>query len=323
MTYPASDRFLVGVNLPWIGYGTDVGASAWYPNGGLSAEPAALDLLDRTFATLADDGVSIVRTFLLCDARSGVQFDGHGRPTGLDQAVFPDIDALVAAAERHRLHLMPVLLDFHLCAPPRIVEAVQLGGRSQLITDPDARTALLDLVIRPVAERYGKDEAIVAWDVMNEPEWCLASGPLSGRTAVPFDTLQDFLAEAVRCVRESARQPVTIGCATTNRLDLVQPLDLDFYQVHWYEHLGWDALERPVRDLGLGDRPVILGEFPGRRRSVVDVLDAAKRAGYAGALVWSVLAGDDQSAYPPDLVNWVRAASSSRDPRTTRTSRRV
>lgn len=303
MAYPGSDRFVVGANLPWIGYGTDVGASAWFPTGGLSAQPAALDLLDRTFAALAGDGVPVVRTFLLCDARSGVQFDDDGVPTGLDQAVFPDIDALLAAARRHQIQLMPVLLDFHLCRSPRIVDDVQLGGRSRLLADPDARLALVDRVLRPIIERYSHDEAIVAWDVMNEPEWCLAGGR---RRGVAFDALQDFLGQAIRCVRASARQPVTIGCAGTTRLDLVRPLGLDFYQVHWYEKFGWAALERPVADLGLGDRPVILGEFPGRAPFVLDVLDAAKRAGYAGALVWSVLAEDDQSAYPADLASSLR-----------------
>ena len=44
------DRFVVGVILPWIGYGTDVGASLWFPDGGLSWQPAALERLDRTLA---------------------------------------------------------------------------------------------------------------------------------------------------------------------------------------------------------------------------------------------------------------------------------
>jgi hypothetical protein len=302
-------RFVVGANLPWVGYGTDVGSSAWYPAGGLSAQPAALDLLDQTFAALASDGVSMVRTFLLCDARSGVQFDGHGVPTGLDDSVFPDMDTLLAAARRHHVGLMPVLLDFYLCGPPRIVDGVQLGGRSRLLTDADARLAFVDFVLRPIVERYGGDETIVAWDVMNEPEWCLGIGPLPRGSGVPFDVLQDFLGQAVQCVRDYGRQPVTVGCAGTRRLELVRPLDLDFYQVHWYEKFGWAALERPVADLGLGDRAVMLGEFPGRSRFVVDVLEAAKRAGYAGALVWSVLANDDQSAYPADLANWVRAGA--------------
>ena len=306
MAFAGSHRFVVGVNLPWIRYGTDVGSSAWHPAGGLSAQPDALDLLDRAFAALAADGLTIVRTFLLCDARSGVRFDDDGVPAGLDDAVFADLDALLASARGNGIRLMPVLLDFHLCKPLRVVHGVQLGGRSRLIADPPARAALVDLVLRPIVERYGSDEAIVAWDVMNEPEWCLETGTRSRRRGLPFETLQEFLYEAVRGIRESARQPVTIGCAKTSGLDLVRPLDLDFYQVHWYERFGWAALERPVADLGLGDRPVILGEFPGRSPHTADVLDAAKRAGYEGALVWSVLSEDDQSAYPADVVSWAR-----------------
>jgi hypothetical protein len=217
VAYPEPDRFVVGVNLPWIGYGTDIGASAWFPDGGLSAQPAALDLLDRTLALLAADGMSVVRTFFLCDARSGVRFDRDGMPVGLDDAVFPDIDALVSAARRHGLQLMPVLLDFHLCGARRIIDDVQLGGRAPLIVDPGARLALVNLVLRPIVERYGDDEAIAAWDLMNEPEWCLAGGPLGRRRmAVAFDTLQRFLAEALECVRSDSTSTRSTGTRSSD-----------------------------------------------------------------------------------------------------------
>jgi hypothetical protein len=300
------DRFVVGVNLPWVRYGTDVGASLWFPDGGLSRQPAALERLDRTLASIARDGVSVVRVFLLCDARSGVRFDAHGFPLGIDEAVLPDVDAMLTAARRHHVGLMPVLLDFLLCGAPTIVDGVQLGGRSRIIADRDAGAAFIDRVLRPIVERFGRDDAVIAWDVFNEPEWCLRGRPWPGRTAVSFDALQRFLGETVSCVQRSARQPVTVGCAGTWRLDLVTPLGLDFYQVHWYDRFGWSALARPVAELGLQDRPVILGEFAGRGHRIADVLDAAKRAGYEGALVWSVLAEDEQSAYPPLLVEWIR-----------------
>jgi len=302
---PEPDRFTLGVNLPWIGYGTDVGASLWFPDGGLSRQPAALDRLDRALEALARDGISVARVFLLCDARSGVRFDRDGVPVGIDAAVLPDIDAMLASARRHRVGLMPVLLDFYLCGARKIVNGVQLGGHSRLLTDHDARTALIERVLRPIVERYADDEAVIAWDVINEPEWCLGGGPLSRRTTVPFDALQRFLGDAVTCVQRSARQPVTIGCAGTWALDLVTPLGLDFYQVHWYDRFGWEALARPVGELGLHDRPVILGEFSGRSTRIAEVLDAAKHAGYQGALAWSVLAEDEHSAYPPLLAEWV------------------
>ena len=301
-------RFVIGVNLPWVDYGTDVGANRWFPEGGLSYKPQSLERLDRALAAVAADGVAVVRFFLLCDARSGVVFDDNGSPLALDHAVFADIDAIVAAARRHHVRLMPVLVDFHLCRKAEVVNGVQLGGRSHLLTQPEARDAFIDRVLRPIVERYGTEDAVMAWDIMNEPEWCLERSRFS-RTGVPFGVLQRFLGDAVDTVRRFAGQPVTVGSAGTWRLDLVTPLGLDFYQVHWYERFGRSALTRPVAELGLADRPVILGEFSGRDVQLHDVLTAAKQAGYEGALVWSVLADDPVSAYPPDLGTWISSNS--------------
>jgi hypothetical protein len=308
-----ANDFVVGANLPWIGYGTDFGASAWHPDGGLSAQPAALERLEHTFAALAADGIPIVRLFVLCDGRSGIRYDPSGLPIGIDDVLFADFDALLDAARRHRISIMPTLLDFHLCHPPSIVNGVQSGGRAQLIADPDSRSALFENVLTPILERYANDDAVGAWDVFNEPEWCLKRLRPSWWGSDPFNTLQEFLYLLVQCVRRTATQPITVGSAGLWQLDLVTPLGLDFYQVHWYEKFGWRALERPVADLGL-DRPVILGEFSGRAAiwPVADVLDAAERAGYRGAMVWSVLAEDDQSAYTPDVVAWMQRGRSDR-----------
>jgi len=295
--------FVVGANLPWVDYGTDFGTSAWHPSGGLAARPASRERLRRTFASIAADGIRLVRVFVLCDLRSGVRFRRDGLPIGLDDEVFADMDVLVGEASMHGIDLIPVLLDFHLCREARTVSGVQLGGRGYLIAEEEGRAATLERVVQPIVRRYGGHEAIAAWDVFNEPEWCvdlLASPP---GVDDPFGAVQTFLAGAVNAVRASSRQPVTIGLAGTSRLDLVRPLGLDLYQVHWYEHFGWPALRDEAAALGLG-APVILGEFPGRSGRAGDILDAAEAAGYAGALVWSLLADDEQSGYPPDMLAW-------------------
>jgi hypothetical protein len=311
----SDSRFVIGANLPWVGYGTDFGASAWYPSGGLSAQPAARVRLDDAFLTLAGDGISLARVFLLCDGRSGLRFDRDGLPIGLDDIVFADMDVLLGSARRNRIQLMLVLLDFHLCSRARIVNGVQLGGRGHLVATDEGRLALADEIVRPIVRQYGHDETIAAWDIMNEPEWCVRRlRRWSTRISDRVDALQECLADLVACVRQEARQPITIGSAGTWQLDLVISLGLDFYQVHWYEKFGWAALERPVTDLHL-DRPVILGEFSGTHARVAGVLGAARRAGYAGALVWSMLAEDAESAYPPDVAEWVRANGGRRDGR--------
>ena len=296
-------RFIVGANLPWIDYGADFGASRWHPEGGLSIRPSALAKLEQALATLERDRVSFIRVFMVCDGRSGVAFDDDGLPTGVDESFFPDADALLASARQRGVRVMWTLLDFHLCGPLRMVNGVQLGGRAHLIATPAGGAALIDRVIGPILERYRDDPTVAAWDVINEPEWC----------GLPLDTMREFLRLVVGRVRGTTSQPVTVGCARLDGLDLVRGLGLDFYQVHWYRRFGWRALERPVADLGL-DRPVILGEFPGRggRGRVADVLDAAERAGYAGAFVWSLLADDRQSGYSADVAEWIRARTPDR-----------
>jgi len=298
------DRFLLGANLPWIGYGTDFGANAWSPAGGLSADSSRRARLDRALERVSADGIALVRVFLLCDARSGVRFDGDGLPIGVDDALFADIDAVMASARHHGVMLLPALLDFHLCNPAQSIADVQVGGRSHLITTSEGRSALIESVIAPIARRYGDDDTIAAWDVMNEPEWCLQLAS-SRHMRDPFGALQSFLESAVRTVRAYAKQPITVGCAGTWQLDLVRPLGLDFYQVHWYERFGWSKLAQPVSQLAL-DRPVLLGEFSGRTTPVTRVLDTARRAGYRGALVWSVVAEDDQSDYSDQFAGCAR-----------------
>jgi sugar phosphate isomerase/epimerase len=296
---------VVGANLPWIDYGADVGTSAWHPSGGLAARPAARERLRHAFASLAADGVGLVRTFVLCDLRSGVRFRRDGLPIGLDDEVFADLEALLAEAVAHGIGLIPVLLDFHLCHAAQTVGGVQTGGRGYLMVEEEGRGATIEHVLLPIVRRYDGHEAIVAWDLFNEPDWCV--GLLSAPGGLdPFAVVQAFLATAVDAVRASTAQPVTIGLGAASQLDLVRPLGLDVYQVHWYEPHGWAALQTDVADFGL-DAPVILGEFPGRSDRVGDILDTAERAGYAGALVWSRLARDEASGYPPEMAAWLRS----------------
>ncbi len=284
MSLFGSPEFFVGANLPWLHYGIDFGANAWRPEGGI-ADPAQAREIDATFEKLAASGVRAVRWFLFCDGRAGIEFGPHGRPHRLDPFVFRDIDAALAAAQRHGLRIMFVLLDFVWCDPARVVKGVQLGGRSPVLQDAEARRALLDKVLRPVLKHYGTEPGILAWDVINEPEWI--------RT-LTSDQLYEFLGEAVSLVHANATQPVTIGSAGARWRTFYEGLALDFHQVHWYDALtGQPPLATRVNELGF-DRPVVLGEFPtqGSQLTMPEILDVAHAAGYAAAFYWSALADD-------------------------------
>lgn len=280
--------FLIGANLPWVHYGIDFGANAWRPGGGVS-QPDERARLERAFAQLAGSGVRYVRWFLLCDGRAGINFRSGGRPHGLDDFVFRDIDSALAIANLHGIRIMFVLFDFLWCGAARAMRGVEMGGRAGVLTDADNRTALLDTVVRPILERYGDESQILAWDLINEPEWI--------ETVNPID-LRAFFVESIALIRSTTMHPVTVGSAGVRWRSSYSDLDLDFYQVHWYDSLTHQPpLQTPVAQLGF-DRPVLLGEFPtrGSKWTQQEIMDTARAAGYAGAFYWSVLSNDDCSA---------------------------
>ncbi len=287
-------ELVVGANLPWLDYGQDFGASAWNPRGGL-ARPERRERLRRALGDLAGSGASLVRWWLLGDGRAGLSEDGQGRITGLDDRLLADVDAGVEALGEAGLRVQFVLVDFLWLAPARVVNGVRLGGRRDHVRDPSRRARLLERVFAPIAERYGREAAVASWDLMNEPEWAtLAVGTLDPRRSVSRREMRAFLAETAEVFRARAAQPLSVGLASARWLSLVDGLDLDQPQVHWYESLdSLTTLARPVESLGLG-RPLLLGEFPTRGASVPAraILEMAREAGYAGALAWSALADD-------------------------------
>lgn len=297
-------RFEIGANLPWVNYGTDIGSNAWRPAGGLASHASDLGRVDDALQRMADQDVRIVRAFLLCDGRAGIRWQTNELASGIDDAVLRDIDVLLDAARRHGVQLMPVVFDFGLALEAEVVNGVQIRGHRDALRGASGRAALVDRVLRPIVQRFGQHESVAAWDVFNEPEWLIARQSWLKGAHVSRRAMRAFLEQSVACVRAFATQPITVGSAHARRPELVRGLDLDFYQVHWYSSFGWPALLEGPRAFG-DDRPVLLGECSGRdgTYAVKDVLNAARQAGYASALLWSLLAQDGESGWPEELVS--------------------
>jgi hypothetical protein len=191
-----------------------------------------------------------------------------------------------------------VLFDFHWFRRARVVDGVRTGGRGRLALVPDLRVRLIERVVDPLLSQYGRHPSILAWDVVNEPEWATRGFRLPPRPSdAPRKAMRAFVADVVARIHLHTSHAATVGSASTRSLPLVEGLGLDVYQAHWYDNLEQEApLDRPVADLRL-DRPIVLGEFPtrGSHRTAAEILDAARRAGYAGAFAWSALAGDEAS----------------------------
>lgn len=294
---PAAARpFEVGANLPWLQYGGDFGANAWSPQGGL-ARPERAAELESAMSKLEASGVTHLRWWLFGDGRNGLTFAKDGTPTGIEPHAWADLDAALAAARRHGIQLTFAITDFGFAQKGAVQGGVQTGGHADVLKDPAKRQAMVDKVLTPLFKRYGKDPAIESWDLFNEPEWIQRHwwSPWKG---VGRDALHAYLQAATRAAHQLATQPVTVGLANAKGLKLVRDLGLDYYQVHWYDYQErFVPLAQRVQDLKL-DKPLILGEFPTKNsnKTPAQILDTAKRSGYAGAWAWSLYAQDKFTA---------------------------
>src|SRR3954471_5041073 len=286
----------IGANLPWITYG-DFGANAWQPAGGVQTR---LETLAAALDRVAMVGIRRIRWFLLCDGRAGILFAPDGTPLGLDEWFFADVDAALDAAAERDIEIMFVLLDFLWCDHARIEAGVQLGGRCDVLRDGVMRASLLNNVLAPILERYGRNPHVFAWDIINEPEWVTCGlGAARRRPCVAVDAMREFVGDAAALVHRYTVHDVTVGSASTAWLRTWLGLGLDFYQTHWYRQLeSRSPLATPVSELGL-DRPVVLGELPSRvaPAELQQILDTARLAGYSAAFLWSVLADDAETDF--------------------------
>ena len=289
--------FMEGVNLPWLRYGGDFGANAWNPAGGLGRTEKQEELR-RHFQELKGMGIHVLRWFLFCDGRAGIRFSRAGTPLGPDDRLFADIDAALETAAAEGMEVIFVLLDFLWFNEAAMVNGVQTGGRSNTVAGAYKQRALRRRVLAPLLERYGRSPVILAWDIVNEPEWATRGwgGGIIG-PSVSFPAMRRFIKRAARLVHRHTSHLATVGLGNAAGLPLVRGCGLDFYQVHWYDR--WESvapLSWPVRELGL-DRPVLLGEFPTKNstRSPRAIVAACRDSGYCGAIGWSLLAEDDFS----------------------------
>lgn len=298
-------RFMLGVNYPWYDFGSDFGGlAAWGTAGVAASAPQHAAALAR----MREHGAGVVRWWMFPDFRGdAVRFDDAGEPQGLAGTAIADIHEALALAEQADVYLELCLFSFDAFRPTVVVGGVKITGLSPIVRQPKLRGAFIERVVRPVARAAAESpyaHRLVAWDVMNEPEWAITGRnpygdpkytTMEGLDAVEHGEMETFLAEVIQGLRQESRAKITVGSAGVKWARAWRRLDVDFYQVNWYDWLErWRPHDRPPSAYGLGDKPVVVGEFPAKGLGGFSLLSLTRdwyRAGYAGALGWAYREG--------------------------------
>lgn len=312
--------FLSGVNVPWqnTGYGADFGTvEEWGQHLYSAAQTEAM------FAELQAAGVNTVRWWVFTDGRGAPEFSANngGTVTGLDANFLPSMASAVQLADQYDLYIVFSLWDFAMLFNDSTAfdRGEHSGGHRNLFVNSSARqsfidNALLPMLAHPVGEyTLGTHPHILAWEIMNEPEWTVSElDAVDSRVPQPVSLaqMQRFVAELSSVIHQNSNQMVTVGSAAlkwnsdtalgaTGNIwadDQLAPYaadgTLDFYQIHYYHWMDGDGvnwsfspLVNSYADASL-DKPTVIGEFSANEDNMNQFLTGLLNNGYAGAWSW-------------------------------------
>ncbi|MCB8968661.1 MAG: cellulase family glycosylhydrolase [Ardenticatenaceae bacterium] len=318
--------YLSGVNVPWHNgaYGADFGTvEEWGNYHAYDATATA-----QMFANLHAAGVNTVRWWVFTDGRGAPEFDSNsgGGVTGLDANFLPSIESAITLAAQYDIYLAFNLWDFGMLDDEVPGDGEHAGGHTDLIVENAKRqsfinNALIPMLDHPIAGTsytVGTHPNVIAWDIINEPEWGIVeSGGVDPDISNPVTLaqMQRFVAEIAAAIHQHSNQLITVGSASLKwNSDTVlggtanwwadedlTPFaangTLDFYQVHYYGWMNGDEITwsysplfQSAADAGL-DKPTVIGEMPLNALdlgvSLASALDTIYANGYAGVWLWA------------------------------------
>ena len=221
------------------------------------------------FKDLQAHGVNAVRFWVHIDGRCSPTFSDDIQVTGVSKDFYPNLDDFLARAKAHNIGALLTLWAVDLENTDPAYSALR-PTRTRFITDPARTQSYIDKVLIPMAHRYDKHPELIGYEVMNEPDFGVASDDVWGagkgtagpgqRDVLPLATVQRFIAQQVVALNQNTTKLVNgAGSAAYKWLAEKKPgkavgnwwsdealqaqvpeadkkfATNDAYQVHWYD----------------------------------------------------------------------------------------
>ncbi|MFC1643033.1 endo-1,4-beta-glucanase [Myxococcota bacterium] len=310
LTHACRKRFALGINYAWRDFGADFGGLEAWSLPGISG---AMATYNADLARMKANGASVVRWWMFPDLRGdAVGLDADGVPSGLSANAVADIVAALELAQRNDLYLALTLFSFDAFRASRDEGDVHIPGLSEIVRDAASRQALIENVVRPVAQTVAENpyaSRLLAWDVINEPEWAVEATGAADQDFTPNGELDAVtLTEMKALINETLAELGTqtpsilrsVGWAAAKWAWAFEDVTaVELHQPHIYGWVNdyWPYTSTPA-ELGYGSKPTVMGEFflttnpfAADTPTFSDIVTSWYDNGYAGAWAWDYFSG--------------------------------
>jgi hypothetical protein len=283
-------------------------------------------------------GASVIRWWmfprLLTDT---IRWDSDGAPAGIAPSLVADVQRALALAEQNDVYIMLTPFSFDNFRPTTYENGVFSRSLAPMVTNAALRKKVMENLLGPIADAVAQSphrKRMIAWDLINEPEWAMTGPSVTGDPDFPaqpgldlvtHDQMETFLSEATDVLRARSGALVSVGGAAIKWAKAWSRIGLDFYQFHYYDWVyeNFPYTQVTLASMGVADRPVVMGEFPSDGVSAIPSKGLPARSaseltadlaahGYAGALSWAY----NDASFPFDPGQVKAYADAARHDRT-------
>ena len=321
LLYNGKKIFFSGTNLAWSDYNSDVGDSPLNENAWRKA-------VEGTRAA----GGNAIRWWLFNNMSQSPTIDQSTHlVTGPKENTIANMKKALDIAEEYGVMVSMCLFSHNLMEPNQwglYNEKLDITANEKLFEDEGTK-AFIDNVLIPVVKAIGNHNALMTWEVFNEPEGMTSVGWTTKK--LDKSVLQKFTNKIAAAIHtENPDLLVSTGSVNIkyqswwNDSELIAAGGeakgtLDFFQTHYYPYYQDDAVSPFVNTAaqmattyGYDSKPMIIGEFPARgwagttytssmaAKTQISTEECYRKAfdgGYAGALAWQYIGDKTESQF--------------------------
>ena len=323
LLYNGKKIFFSGTNLAWSDYNSDVGDAPLNENAWRKA-------VEGTRAA----GGNSIRWWLFNNMSQSPTIDQSTHlVTGPKENTIANMKKALDIAEEYGVMVSMCLFSHNLMEPNQwglYSEKLDITA-NELLFEDDGTKAFIDNVLVPVVKAIGNHNALMSWEVFNEPEGMTSE--CSGWTTkkMALSKIQKFTNKVAAAIHtENPELLVSTGSVNIqyqkywNDAALIEAGGetkgtLDFFQTHYYPYYQNDDVSpfmntaaQMASKYSYDSKPMIIGEFPASgwagttyttsmaAKTQITTEECYRKAfdgGYAGALAWQYIGDKTESQF--------------------------